>query len=476
MATPTRGALASAVKATLPTLRTSRRVAVVGGGSAGVTAARHLRRAGHRPWVFESGPSFGGVWADNPTNDVVYRNLRTNLPTCVMQSPDLDFHTGTSYVSKPQLGAYIESYAREFGVGQTVTFGATVTSVAPASKTPDEERWTVEWTGRGGAHADTFDAVVVANGHFDKPYQPTLPGEEQWLAGGAGRAIMHSREYDDPEDFRGQCVLVVGAGSSGTDISRELLGVAKWLYVLEKRCTTPRVYEAEAAAHVPLGTRLCADGLLRLPVEDGGGVVAGPPVDRVLLATGYVYSFPFLDAAALGMSVRGRCVTPLYRDVLHARRPTLGFVGMNFAVPCPIPFFECQATLLAEQWARPSSGEGALTTAEEREAWVRQRVAAVGDRPQDLHSTRGAKSSPWENMRELVRMAHAGRPPAPDADCWLERADWERRLATVEEIYGEGIRRKPKLAWHDDAYRRCDYTVDWATGSWGVDDSRARSP
>ena len=72
-------------------LRVSRRVAVVGGGSAGVAAARFLKQAGHKPNVFETGSSFGGVWAEAPTNSVVYKNLRTNLPKQVMQSPDLDF-------------------------------------------------------------------------------------------------------------------------------------------------------------------------------------------------------------------------------------------------------------------------------------------------------------------------------------------------------------------------------------------------
>merc|ERR1719345_385457 len=27
--------------------------------------------------------------------------------------------------------------------------------------------------------------------------------------------------------------------------------------------------------------------------------------------------------------------------MLHASRPTLGFVGIPLAVPCPVPFFEC---------------------------------------------------------------------------------------------------------------------------------------
>ena len=96
--------------------------------------------------------------------------------------------------------------------------------------------------------------------------------------------------------------------------------------------------------HVPLGTRLGADGRLCCECGAGDGVVAGPPVERVVLATGYCYAFPFLDEAALGMSFVGqRRVTPLYQHLLHARLPTLGFVGIPLSVPCPIPFFECQA-------------------------------------------------------------------------------------------------------------------------------------
>ena len=55
------------------------------------------------------------------------------------------------------------------------------------------------------------------------------------------------------------------------------------------------------------------------------------------------------------MRFRGkRLVTPLYQHMQHATKPTLGFVGIQLSVPCPIPFFECQAAYLAEAWARKS--------------------------------------------------------------------------------------------------------------------------
>lgn len=476
--------------------RTSRRVAVIGGGSGGVIAARFLKRAGHRPEVFEAGTGFGGVWADKPTNDVVYKNLQTNLPTVVMQSPDLDFPKGTpSYITKPELGQYIERYAHEFGVAPITKFGAAVTSVAPLSGATgcdagggadgDGGGWQVEWrTSTGATQSDTYDAVVVANGHYNEPYLPEIPGEREWLAAApdGSRAIVHSRAYNEPSEFAGKVVLVVGGRSSGVDISRQLRGVADYIYVLEKKCEAPMTHAGEAVTHVPFGTRLSSDGRLRYGGGDdgcGGVVVDGPPVDQVILATGYVYGFPFLDEEAVGMRFQGRrSVTPLYQHMQHATRPTLGFVGIQLSVPCPIPFFECQAAYLAEAWSRGEAAGEQLSSRAGREAWVAERLAAVeaSGREQDLHYTNTFGASAWAYMRELIRTLHAARPPSADSDCWLERPEWEHRLETVQAVYADRGARYPQLPWHDDAYRRCEYTVDWARGTWEVDDSKAGGP
>jgi hypothetical protein len=62
--------------------------------------------------------------------------------------------------------------------------------------------------------------------------------------------------------------------------------------------------------------------------------VPGPSVDRVILATGYEFDFPFLDAARteLGMHWQ-RLISPLYLHLLHAERPGLAFVGIPLSIP-----------------------------------------------------------------------------------------------------------------------------------------------
>ena len=52
-------------------------------------------------------------------------------------------------------------------------------------------------------------------------------------------------------------------------------------------------------------------------------------------------------------------------------------------------------------------------------------------------------------------------------------SDWAQRLETVYSVYADRGARYPKLPWHDDAYRRCEYTVDWAQGTWSVDETGA---
>ena len=84
------------------------------------------------------------------------------------------------------------------------------------------------------------------------------------------------------------------------DLARELRGVASWVYVMEKKCAEP--YGGDGVTHVPVGAELTADGRMKV----GESYAPGPAVDRVLLATGYVYDFPFFEEEAVDMTFEGR--------------------------------------------------------------------------------------------------------------------------------------------------------------------------
>ena len=168
----------------------------------------------------------------------------------------------------------------------------------------------------------------------------------------------------------------------------------------------------------------------------------------------------------------------------------------HHTIPPPVAH---QAAFIAEHWARPA--DSTLTTTEQRTEWVERRLAAVGDRIQDTHFTSAGGACPWGYMRELLcavreapqveaaaaeevaaeaaaASAAASAPASAGEACgpssWLEGADWDARLRTVQEIFCDRGSRMPKRPWDDDEYRRCEYTVEWRSGSWSVDDSKAK--
>ena len=66
-------------------------VAVIGAGTSGLVAARHLLGAGLRPTIFEAAKTVGGAWTPHPSalapNNAgkMWHGLRTNLSKYTMQ-------------------------------------------------------------------------------------------------------------------------------------------------------------------------------------------------------------------------------------------------------------------------------------------------------------------------------------------------------------------------------------------------------
>lgn len=58
---------------------------------------------------------------------------------------------------------------------------------------------------------ESFDAVMICNGHYFEPRIPNISGQDVF----AGKQI-HSHDYRVPEVFDGKKVVVLGAGPSGT--------------------------------------------------------------------------------------------------------------------------------------------------------------------------------------------------------------------------------------------------------------------
>ena len=177
---------------------------VVGGGQAGVAASEHLGRFGVPHLVLERG-RIAERWRSWRWDSLV-----ANGPAWHDRFPGLDFpeYGPDDFVPKDRVAAYFEAYAEKFAA--PIRCAVEVTSVTRNAGRPG---FRVE-TSAGPVEANY---VIAATGPFQRPRVPAMVPET------AGLLQIHSTGYRNPGQLPAGAVLVVGCGSSGTQIADELL-------------------------------------------------------------------------------------------------------------------------------------------------------------------------------------------------------------------------------------------------------------
>jgi len=140
-----------------------KRVAIVGAGVSGLAACKHLLERGCRPVVFEADTVLGGVWARVPDCTA----LQTPRP--LYQYSDFPWPEAVTEVfpDHRQVMAYLDAYARRFGVLGRVRFGRRVVGMEYRGVGEEDVAAWEEWAGNG----DAF-------GSGDGEWQLTVAGDE----------------------------------------------------------------------------------------------------------------------------------------------------------------------------------------------------------------------------------------------------------------------------------------------------------
>jgi cation diffusion facilitator CzcD-associated flavoprotein CzcO len=176
-------------------------VLVVGAGPAGLAVAACLRRRGVDVLVVDRGAAVGDSWRRR------YDRLHLHTPRVQSALPGLRMPRRFGrWVAKDDVAAYLGEYADHHGIAPR--FG---TEVRCLERNGDS--WTAETDGPP-LHARQ---VVVATGFNRTPVAPDWPGQH-----GFGGDVRHASAYTNPEPYRGQDVLVVGAGNTGAEIAADL--------------------------------------------------------------------------------------------------------------------------------------------------------------------------------------------------------------------------------------------------------------
>ena len=176
---------------------------VVGAGQAGIALCEHLGQQGVSFLVLEKN-RIAEAWRTSRWDALV-----TNGPVWHDRFPNLEFkgNAPDEFVSKDRVADYIEEYSDL--VNAPVRTGVEVLSAVP-------------FADRSGFRVETTDGVieatriVSATGAFQQPIIPPIVAQDSEVH------QMHSTSYRNPEQLADGSVMVVGAGSSGTQIADEL--------------------------------------------------------------------------------------------------------------------------------------------------------------------------------------------------------------------------------------------------------------
>ena len=202
-----------------------RDLVIVGAGSAGLATAALLRREGLDPLVLEAGHEPGAAWRER------YDRLRLHTPRLLSGLPGLRIPRRYGrWVRRDDLLAYFKQYAEAQGV--EVRTGVRVERI--------DAGWDLE-TSAGPLQAAT---VIVATGYNGAPFIPDWPGRAAFTG-----ELIHSSQYRNSAPYRGQDVLVVGAGNSGAEIATDVAEGGASSSLLSVR--TPPQIVRRATAGIP---------------------------------------------------------------------------------------------------------------------------------------------------------------------------------------------------------------------------------
>ena len=185
---------------------------VVGAGQAGVAMSEHLGNAGVSHLVLELS-RIAERWRTERWDSLVANGPAWHDRFPGMEFPGID---PDSFPGKEAVADYFEAYAAK--IAAPIRCGVEVRSV---------ERL----IGRSGFRVETSHGVieaqnvVAATGAFQVPVVPDLIGDAP------GITQMHSTKYRNPDELAQGAVLVIGAGSSGSQIAEELMLSGRKVYL-----------------------------------------------------------------------------------------------------------------------------------------------------------------------------------------------------------------------------------------------------
>ena len=183
--------------------RSAPSIAIVGAGMGGISAGVLLRRAGITDLtIYEEAERVGGTWWHNR-----YPGAEVDVDSYVYSFPFARHDWSRTHARQAELHAYLEGVVTDHGLTPHLRLGTGVTRAEW-----DDERSGYHLTLSTGETA--FAHVLISGvGFLNVPRYPDWPG----LADFAG-PCFHTARWESEHDLTGKRVVVVGTGSTASQL------------------------------------------------------------------------------------------------------------------------------------------------------------------------------------------------------------------------------------------------------------------
>ncbi|XP_078288197.1 flavin-containing monooxygenase 5-like isoform X2 [Rhinoraja longicauda] len=294
------------------------------------------------------------------------------------------------------------AYAENFNLQKYIRLKTNVCSITKEQDFASNGQWSVTTKDRdGNIEKSVHDAVMICTGHHCNPHLPldSFPGITSFKG-----QYIHSKEYKDARLFEGKKVVVIGIGNSGGDLAVEISRSAKQVFLSTRRgswvlnrvgsqgypsdmhfnCRSVEllkdlipqsilkwvlhrslnnrfnhanyglqpehsIFSQHPTVNDDLPNRIISGTVLMKPnvkrftekaaiFEDG----SVEEIDFVVFATGYTFSYPFLDESVIKVE---KNEVELYKLVFppNMAHPTLCIIGLMQPLGAIMPLSELQA-------------------------------------------------------------------------------------------------------------------------------------
>ncbi|KAL7962510.1 hypothetical protein V8C34DRAFT_270588, partial [Trichoderma compactum] len=351
----------------------------------------------------------------------MYERLHANIPGCLMRFHDGEFPSDTwLFPKREEIQEYLVRYAED--LRHLIKFCHEVTRI-DLETTNGRDQWHLEAASTlndGEVVRETYDAVVVANGHYSVPFIPAIKKIEDFKKAHPS-VITHSKQYRKNDVFKGKKIVVVGNGPSGLDVALQINEVAGKTLLSVRHATSPDKLTHIGCEEVPEIVEFLPDQ--RGVLFKDGTVEEG--IDHIVFCTGFLFGYPFLPNLNHKIITSGRGVHGLYQHTFLIQHPTIVFPALNMK-SVPWPLAEAQAAAFAAVWSNALE----LPSDEEMQRWSKELEERRGEA---LHTypELGDDGKHINEFYEWIKRAkHVGKEPPR----WTGELFWQRSIAMEAKI------------------------------------------